>query len=125
MESLPYIAFAIRSTYRTITQASPAQLVFGRDMMMDTLFTADWKSLRERKLRQVHIDNARENSKCVEHIFVEGDLVYLRLDVKTQAKMKRPTMGPYPIVQVKNNGTVVLQRGAYSEMVNMRRLHPL
>ena len=124
VNALQAIAFAIRATYRTVTQASPAQLVFGRDMMMDTLFTANWKEIRDRKIRQVRIDNARENKTRVEHVYKEGDLVYLLLDLKTRAKMKRPTMGPYPIIQVRDNGTVVIQRGAYSETVNIRRLRP-
>ena len=39
-------AFAIRSTHHTILQASPAQLVFGRDMFLPVQFVADWTRIR-------------------------------------------------------------------------------
>ena len=121
-ESLPSICYAIRATYKTTARASPAQLTFGRDMMMDTNFTADWKRIQDRKWRQVQIDNARENEKRIDYQYKEGDQVYLMQDTKHQGKMKRPTLGPFPIVQIRNNGTVIIRRGNYCETVNIRRL---
>ena len=41
-EFLTAAAFAIRSTHHTTLQASPAQLVFGRDMFLPVQFVADW-----------------------------------------------------------------------------------
>ena len=41
--------FAIHATYHTTTQAMPAQLVFGRDAILNTCFIADWKMIRQRK----------------------------------------------------------------------------
>jgi hypothetical protein len=35
--------FATRATYHTTLQATPAQLVFGRDAIMNTKFTANWE----------------------------------------------------------------------------------
>ena len=35
-----------------------------------------------------------------------------------------PWEGPYPIQQVNNNGTVVLQMGAVIDTVNVRRIKP-
>jgi hypothetical protein len=35
-------AWAIRSTYHTILQATPCQLVFGRDMIHNIAFKANW-----------------------------------------------------------------------------------
>ena len=34
--------FAMRATYHTTTQATPSQLVFGRDAILNTMFEADW-----------------------------------------------------------------------------------
>ena len=124
-ESIPAICFAIRATFKTTVQASPAQLVFGRDMMMDTIFTANWKNIAERKLKQVQIDNAKENDKRVEYKYSVGEMVYLLKDHKNLAKMKRPTLGPFKIVHIRNNGTVILDRGSYCETVNIRRLRPV
>ena len=49
-ELLASVAWAIRSTHHTTLQASPAQLVFGRDMLLDMKFIADWEAIRLRKL---------------------------------------------------------------------------
>ena len=35
-------AYSVRSTYHTTLQATPAQLVFGRDMILPVNFRADW-----------------------------------------------------------------------------------
>ena len=36
-------AWAIPSTYHTVLNASPGAAIFGRDMLFDVLFIADWK----------------------------------------------------------------------------------
>jgi len=41
-------AFALRATVHTTLQASPAQLCFGRDMIMHTQFVANWNLIRNR-----------------------------------------------------------------------------
>ena len=123
-EILPAVAFAIRATYHTTLQASPAQLVFGRDMMLDTAFTANWQIIRERKLAQVQTDNARENESRIAHEYKKGDLVLIKKDTKKLAKLEKPTLGPYKILQVKTNGTVIIQREGYCERINIRRLVP-
>ena len=48
-ELLASEASAIHSTHHTIIQASPAQLVFGQDMLLDMKFKADWKAIRLKK----------------------------------------------------------------------------
>ena len=39
-------AFALRSTYHTTLQATPGQLVFGRDMILNLQFQADWTAIK-------------------------------------------------------------------------------
>ena len=39
---LAAVMAAMRSTYSTTTQATPMQLVFGRDAIINTKFIADW-----------------------------------------------------------------------------------
>ena len=39
-------------------------------------------------------------------------------------KIEDPNEGPYTITQVHTNGTVRIQRGAISERLHIRRLHP-
>ena len=48
-ELLASVAWAICSTHHTILQAIPRQLVFGRDMVLNLKFVADWEAIRLRK----------------------------------------------------------------------------
>ena len=43
--------FVIHSTYHTTTQASPGQLVFGRDMILNIKHIANWKAIKDRKTK--------------------------------------------------------------------------
>ena len=45
----------------TTLQASPAQLAFGRDMIVHTKFVADWARIREHQHALQIRDNLREN----------------------------------------------------------------
>jgi hypothetical protein len=38
-------AWAIHSIYHTVLKASPGAAIFGRDMLFDILFIADWKKI--------------------------------------------------------------------------------
>ena len=42
-------AFAVRSTYHTTLQASPGQLVFGRDMIFNIKHIANWEAIKHKK----------------------------------------------------------------------------
>jgi hypothetical protein len=99
------------------------QLVFGRDAVLNTKFEADWKYIRDRKQKLIEQNNKRENAKRKEHEYHAGDrvLVVAKLDGKFQGDLWD---GPYVIALVNNNGTVSLNRGAYQETINIRRIKP-
>ena len=42
----------------------------------------------------------------------------------TEKKYEQPYSGPYPIIQVNDNGTVRLQMGAIADTVNIHRIEP-
>ena len=44
--TLAATVFAVCSTYHTILQATPAQLVFGRDMIFNIKHVADWNLIK-------------------------------------------------------------------------------
>ena len=46
---LASVAWAIRSTQHTVLEATPGQLVFGRDMVLPIQFQADWACIKLRK----------------------------------------------------------------------------
>jgi hypothetical protein len=55
-------AWAIRSTYHTVLKASPAgAAIFGRDMLFDIPFLADWSKIGEYRQRQTDRNTAKEN----------------------------------------------------------------
>ena len=57
--------FALRATYHTTLQASPMQLVFGRDAILNTKFHANWEYIRQRKQRMIQQNNERENKSRI------------------------------------------------------------
>jgi hypothetical protein len=82
--------FAIRATVHTTLQATPSQLVFGRDAILNIKFDADWRLIRERKQSIIKQKNKRENARRIPHKYNE-----------TSAKYS----GPHEIVKVNDNGT--------------------
>ena len=122
-EILANIAWAIRSSYHSVKEATPAQLVFNRDMVLNIAHMANWKSIVERRQHQINQDNVKENSKRVHHDYAVGDQAYIIKD-GIYRKLEEPHLGPFPITQVYTNGTARIQRGAVNERVNIRRLTP-
>ena len=61
MEFLSAAAFAIRAMYHTTLQATPAQLVFGRDMLLLITTQANWELIRQRRQEEINGNNEREN----------------------------------------------------------------
>ena len=86
---LSHCAWAIRSTIHMTMGATPAQLVFGRDMLFDLSFAANWNEIRVKKERSIQVNNERENRKRKAHTFHAGDQVLLKRG-KRQPKLKNP-----------------------------------
>eukprot|EP00957_Ditylum_brightwellii_P085026 6465252-Ditylum_brightwellii.AAC.1 len=69
--------------------------------------------------------NKKENKKRNEHTYSFNDLVLiLPTPGEMKAKLRRPTKGPYNIVEVYKNGTVKIQRRSYTKMINICQLKP-
>ena len=117
------IAYAIRCSYHSTLQATPGQLVFGRDMLLDIKFDPDWTTIQQRKQQIINYNNKRENNKRVPHDYKVGDFVYIIKD-GVYRKLEGDKLGPFPITQVFTNGTVRIQRDLVNERINIRRLTP-
>jgi hypothetical protein len=59
-------AWVICSTYHTVLKASPGAAIFGRDMLFDIPFVADWKQIGDYRQHQTDRSNKRENDKRVD-----------------------------------------------------------
>merc|ERR1712122_112198 len=57
---LSAVCFAIRTTVHTTLQATPSQLVFGRDHILNIKFQANWKNICNQKQKLINKDNNNE-----------------------------------------------------------------
>jgi transposase InsO family protein len=120
---LAAVMAAVRSTFSTTTQATPMQLVFGRDTILNTKFMADWNYIHQRKQKLIEENNRRENAKRILHTYRIGDKVLVKQH--NQTKYGGPEYdGPYPISAVNANGTVRVRKSNYYDIVNIRNIKP-
>ena len=78
------------------TQATPTQLAFGRDALLNISFEADWQYIKKRKQHRITQNNKAENAT--------------RRDPSRKLKGKR-WIGPHTVTQVfEDNGTLQLTR---------------
>ena len=108
---LAAVMFATRATYHTTLKATPMQLVFGRDAILNTKFEANWRNIKESKQRRIRINNEQENKKRIPHKYTIGDKVLYREDDKSKYGTN-PYSGPYEIRAVRENGSVTIKIGA-------------
>jgi hypothetical protein len=119
--------FAIRATYHTTLQATPSQLVFGRDAILNVRHEADWNFIRARKQRLINKNNEKENAKRKEYEYQIGQKVLVAQANHTKFGQD-PYEGPYIVTKVNDNGTVRLKqerpKGATYQTLNIRNVFP-
>jgi hypothetical protein len=52
---LQNVANRLRATYHSSIAASPSQLAFGRDIIVNAVYLANWNALKSRRLAQNRI----------------------------------------------------------------------
>ena len=116
------VMWAINSSFHSIKEATPGQLVFGRDMIFHDTFKANWQAIHMRNARDTLNNTFRENRTRSRHIYKVGDYAFITAR-KKQLKLSAPNEGPYRINSSNQttNGTVQLQRGQVEETINIRR----
>ena len=93
---LEAMSFAVRNMYNTKLQGTPDQLVFGRDMTLNTPFISLWESSRR---RQQLIENNNNNNKHYKpHILKVCEEVTVR--DKKAIKCEDPYKGSHPITKI-------------------------
>ena len=90
----------------------PGQLIFGRDMILNMQYLADWTAIKARKQQLICKNNIIENKKRIPHQYKVGDKVML--ENHRANKYEQPYKGPYLVTQINTNGTV------RSKMVQLR-----
>ena len=111
------MSWAFHSIHNTTSKCSPAQLVFNRDVILDTQTLINWKSIRDNKHNIAIRNNVRKNSKRIEHECKIGDQVLLD---KKHRKLNDLCEGPCDITHINSNRTITLQKGNTETTVNVR-----
>ena len=117
-------AWAVRSTYHTVLKSSPGAAIFGRDMLFDVPFLADWNKVGDYRQRQTDRNTARENKTRVEWDYAVGDKVLVRKEGILRKSESKYEKDPWTVSQVHTNGTIRIQCGTKSERLNIRRVTP-
>ena len=77
-------AFGIRNTVHTTLASTPAQIVFGRDSILNITHEANWKLIRERKQKLIKYNNDKENRTRKVHNYKIDDLVLIKDEQSTK-----------------------------------------
>ena len=109
-------AWAIRSTYHTVLKASPGAAIFGRDMLFDIPFLADWNKIGTDR----NMEGENRSRRDLDYKVV--DEVLLRKDGILRKSESRYECDPWTITTVHTNGTIRVQHRTKSEQLNIRRV---
>ena len=79
-EILASIPYAVRCLCHSTLQATPVQLIFGRDMLLDINFQPNYKEMWLSNKKLINYNNKRENAKRVEYDSEFGHYAYVLRD---------------------------------------------
>jgi hypothetical protein len=118
-------SFAVQATYHTTLQATPAQLVFGQDAILNIKQVSDWTHISQRKQEIFRKNNRKENLKRKAHDYAFDDLILIKAN-PNKPKFSAEWEGPYPITALHytRNGAIRYRNGPKEDSVNIRHIHP-
>jgi hypothetical protein len=116
--------WAIHSTYHTVLTASPGAAIFGRDMLFNVSFIADWNKIGDYRQCHTDLNTACKNSKQVDYDYKVGDKVLLTQEGILRKAESPYSKKPWTITTVHTNGTIRIQRRTQLESLNIRRVTP-
>ncbi len=117
-------AWAVCSTYHTVLKASPGAAIFGRDMLFDILFVADWHKIGEHRQQLTDLNNACENKGRIDYDYKVGQKALVWKEGILRKSESIWHRKPWLITTVYTNGTIMVQRGNKQERMNIRRVKP-
>ena len=124
-KSLAGTAYATRSSYNTTQGATPAQMVFGRDMVLPVDFSIDWDGVTRREQKRANGSCGGEGRGRVGHTCKPGGKVLLEGPKEVSRGLGGVRRGPPTVIKHKGNGTVDTQLSpCVTGDVNIRRLDP-
>jgi hypothetical protein len=98
------------------------QPFFGRGMLFDILFVADWHKIGERRQSLTKCGNQHENAKHIDYDYKVGDKVLvINKGILRKAEFAY-SKEPWTITTVHTNGTISIQRGTKMERLSIQRV---
>jgi hypothetical protein len=104
--------WAIRSTAHSILDATPTQIVFGRDLLFNLSFTTNYSELKNKKQKASDLNVDSENTKRIKYDNKVNDLILLDRGT-LQRKLVPKRDGPYQVIKVYSNGTLKICKVIY------------
>ena len=117
-------SWAICSTYHTVLKASPGAAIFGRDMLFNIPYIADWNKIGDYRQCQTDLNAARENKQCVDYDYSVGDKVLIQKNSILHKTESRYDSEPWTITSVHTNGTIRVECRMKSERISIQRVTP-
>jgi hypothetical protein len=74
-------AYGIMSTCHTTLHVSPGKFVFGRDVIHDIRFQANWDRIKHNKQNIIEKSHKRENLNTLKHTYKVGYRILMRVIV--------------------------------------------
>ena len=112
------------SVTRTLGHNSPGALAFGRDMLLDIPFIADWEAVRKKRKLIIDENLWPTNQKRRRFDYQPGQEVLVRRQGILR-KLDKRFDGPFQIAKVHVNGNVTIKRSPYIfERINIKRIKP-
>ena len=69
--------FVVHVTVHTTLQVTPMQLVFGHDVILNTIFEADWQLIKNQKQKVIQKNNMHKNKKCKPYTYLVREKVLI------------------------------------------------
>ncbi len=118
------LAWAIHSTYHTVLKASPGAAIFGRDMLFDVPFIANWNNIGDYRQHQTDLSTEHENKRRIDYDYKIGGRVLVIQDGILCKAQSPHGKDPWTLTTVHTNGTIKIQCRTKMERINIRRVTP-
>ncbi len=90
-------------------KASPGAAIFGRDMLFDIPFIADWQKIGEHRQQLTDLYNTHENEGRIDYDYKVGQKVLVQKEGILRKSESISDRKPWLITSVHTNGTVTVQ----------------
>ncbi len=107
-----------------VLKATPGAASFGRDVIFDIPFIANWNKIGVHRQHQTDCNTRRENRTPVNWDYKVGDKELVHKDGILCKTESRYDGDPWTITSVHTNGTIRVQCVTLSECLNIRRVTP-